>query len=127
METEQLRLSLIELLREWESGSVDEVHVRDTAEEYERGWAGWQVLDSRPVADEPPLHDGMAEILSALSDLHIRWITRADIPAILVCLESIVYDPIGARNGWAVYADGVDWKARGRELRMKPFYVFTET
>jgi hypothetical protein len=126
METEQLRLSLIELLTGWESGSVDEAQVRDTAEEYERMWEGWRVLDSRPTDEEPPLLNGMAEILSMLSDLDTRWVTRTDIPAMLACLESIDDDPIGALSGWAAYANGVDWKARGRGLREDPFYIFTD-
>lgn len=126
METEPLRLALIELLTAWDLGSVDEAHVRDTAEEYERMWVGWEVLDSLSADDEPPLLNGMAEILIKLSDLHITWITRADIPAMLAYLESVDDDPMSARSGWDANANGVDWKARGRELRAEPFYVFTD-
>jgi hypothetical protein len=90
-------------------------------------WAGWQVLDSQSADDEPPLLNGMAEILTMLSGLHIHWVTRADIPAMLLCLESIDDDPIGARSGWAAYANDVDWKARGRELRNDPFYAGTQS
>ena len=105
---------------------MDEAHVRDTAEELERGWVGWQLLESLPSSEEPPILNGMAEILTALSDLHIAWITRADVPAMLACLGRMDQDPMAARDGWVRYADGVDWKARGRGLRDNPFYAFTE-
>lgn len=125
METAELRHRLTELLRSWDAGAVDEAHVRDTAEELEREWAGWRVLDSLPTGEEPPLLDAMAEILTILGNLEIHWITRADIPAMLACLERLDEDPITAREGWVRYADGVDWKARGRGLRGNPFYAFT--
>lgn len=101
--------------------------MRDRAEELERGWVRWPVLDSLPSGEEPPIIlNAMAEILVNLSGLHIQWITRADIPAMLACLERMDEDPIAARDGWVGYAEGVDWKARGRELRNNPFYAFTE-
>jgi hypothetical protein len=53
METASLRLRLISLLRSWEAGEIDETQVRDTAEELERGWGGWQVLDAAPAHSEP--------------------------------------------------------------------------
>ena len=123
METEQLRLALIGLLHEWEAGSVDETHVRDTAEEYERVWEGGPQLNTLPVGEGPPLLVGIAEILGTLSDLHIRWVTKADIPAMLACLESINDDPMAARSDWDAYANGIDWKSRGRELRGNSFYA----
>src|SRR5215204_772256 len=97
METARLRQQLVELLRSWEAGAIDEAHVRDTAEELERTWVGWQVLDRLPAHEEPPDLAAMAGILTTLSDLHVQWVTRADVPAMLACLEAIDQDPMAAR------------------------------
>ena len=126
METGPLRSSLVELVRAWDEGSVDATQVRDTAEGYERDWVGWHALDPVPADDEPPSLAAMAEILSTLSDLHIRWVTRTDAPAILEALELWESDPVAAERGLSTYMDGVDWKARGRELQADPTYVVTD-
>lgn len=126
METEGLRDRLVELLRSWDGGTMDAVQIRDAAEQLERDWVGWRVLDALPAAEEPPLLAGMAEVLALLSSLEIHWITRTDISPLLACLERMDDDPVAALDAWVCYADGVDWKARGRELRGNTLYVFTE-
>ena len=123
METPELREQLLELLRAWGAGAIDETQVRDTAEQLEPTWDAWEELDRTAVADVPPLLDAMAEMLTTLSDLHVHLVTRADIPAMIECLQAVDQDPVGALAGWVAYSDGVDWKARGRELRDNPFYL----
>jgi hypothetical protein len=113
MDTELFR-HLLELLRAWEAEEIDATQVRDTAEQLESAWDAWQELDRTTVASVPPLLAAMAEMLTTLSDLHIRLVTRSDIPAMVECLRALDQDPVGELAGWVAYSDGVDWKARGR-------------
>ena len=122
METAELPAQLLELLRAWDAGAIDETQVRDTAEQLEATWEAWEELDRTALAHVPPLFDALAEMLTTLSDLHLRLVTRADIPAMVECLQALDQDPAGALAGWVAYSDGVDWKVRGRELRDHPFY-----
>ena len=123
MEAEPLRKRLIELLRAWDAGEIDEAYVRDTAEALDLGWEGWRVLDSVRADEEPADLRATAEIVTTLSDLDTRYVTRADIPAMVACLETIATDPIAAQTSWIAYGNGIDWKTRGRELRSHPFYA----
>jgi hypothetical protein len=123
MEAKPLRERLVELMRPWEAFEIDETYVRDTAEALDLAWAGWRVLDSVSADGEPADVRATADNPHHTSDLDTRYVTRADIPAMVACLETIETDPIAAQTSWITYGNGIDWKTRAQELRSHPFYA----
>jgi hypothetical protein len=118
-----MRKRLIELLSAWEAGAKDETQVRDEAEALELAWPAWQVLDEHRIEEWPAGLRATEEILSTLADLHIRWVTRDDIPAMRASLDAIETDPKAALASWIAYGETIDWARRGEELRDVPFYA----
>ena len=109
------RKQLLDLLKQWEAGTLSESQLHEKAEEL---WEQdeWSQLDK----DNP--RSIAIEVLSQLEILNHQLITTEDIPAIVNFLRT----PIGQeQNGWKTwrqYWENIDLEARKQTLKDNPYY-----
>ncbi len=109
------RKLLLDLVTQWEAGTLTEVQVHEKAEEL------WEQEDWPHYAEDNP-HSIAIEILSQLEILNHQLITREDIPAIVNFLRTPKDQEKDGWKAWRRYWESMDMEARKRALKDNPYY-----
>ena len=115
------REALIDLLRRWRLGVINERQVHELAESL---WESYP--DGPPTYPRGDPRSIAIEVLSQLEVLNVQLITPEDIPAFLEFLDTEAGQEQAAWEKWARYWAGVDFKRRLRELADNPYYSKSE-
>lgn len=109
---------LREFLRSWEHGGADAATLLEDADELFQEVAEWGEV----ARDDP--RSIPAEVALRLEEMHHRWVTPGDIPALVDFLETPAGQEAEGWDAWDAYWDErVDWEERARELAEDPAYV----
>ncbi len=107
---------LLDLLRKWETGVLDEQQLHVEAESL------WDASDQWPAF---PKHDPRSiaiEVLSNLDTMNVGFIGREDIPAIRTFLETPIGREIAAWKTWESYWAKINFTEREKALGSNGYY-----
>jgi hypothetical protein len=109
------RKLLLDLVTQWEAGSLNEVDVHEKAEEL------WEQDDWPEYAEEDPRSIAI-EVLSQLEILNHQLIIKDDIPAIIAFLKTPEGKERSGWSAWKQYWDSIDLTARKATLKDNLYY-----